>query len=152
MKKAIVWIAIMLVAFIPTYIIIFGGMKTAVPEMTLGEEELRPAMVRWVSEDSKPTSPLQPVMKFLFRHDDPVVLSRAEELTSIQFEMEPSIAVLNFYDLTVTGAEPTTLTLAELRTGGAPVLVNPTQIALDIEWVITERIRVQATYSFEVRP
>ncbi len=156
MKKAIVWIAILLVAFIPTYILIFQGMKTAVPTVTLDATELRPAMVQWVTEDGEgnvePTSPLQPVMDFIFRHSDPVVLTSLTEVGEMEMELTPSFAQLDVYDLTSdTPAPYATVSLDALRAGDVPVVTGPVQAVLAVEWVITDRIRVQAIYSFEVQ-
>ncbi len=157
MKKVIMWIAIILVALIPTYIIFFQGMKTAVPEVSIGDTQLYPSMVRWVTEDGdgrqKETSPLQPVMNFLFSHSDPVVLSSLGELDGLALELEPSFAKLYVYDLSGEGGEPTmTLTTEELRAGTFTEPTYPAQADLAVEWVISDRIRIQTTYSFEVTP
>ena len=47
MKKVIITIALVLIALIPTYVLVFQAMRTAVPDATLGDADIAPAFVRW---------------------------------------------------------------------------------------------------------
>ncbi len=155
MKKVIAWIAILLVAFIPTYIIIFGGIKTAVPDVILGDSVLYPSTVRWVTVEDEQvvseTSPLQPVMNFLFSHSDPTVLTSVNSIGALKMELEPSFAMVYIYDLTSESSEAAMIvSYADILEGKVDKLDYPAQVDLALKWVITDSIHIQTVYTFEV--
>ena len=151
MKKTILFIAALLVVFIPTYILVFQLAKTS-PDISLGEEEIKPAYVRWcvVNRDGEEiiTSRSQEKAAKQFDKADPIKIDSPSDLAELVFSREPNKALVFFYDLEgdVT-YEP--MTWSDFAASGV-TLAGKAQAVLTVEWHISDSIRVQAAYSFEV--
>lgn len=152
MKKAIILIAAILVAFIPTYILIFQLAKTA-PEIAMGEEELEPAFVRWcvVNRDGEEVITSRSMQKAQkqFAKAEPVSLGSPDPIQSLTFSREPASCLILFYDLSGNGYKYDPMTYADFCEKGI-TLTDKAQAVMTVEWRISDSIRVQAAYSFEV--
>ncbi len=152
MKKVILWMAILLVAFVPTYILIFQGIKTAVPEVSLGDEgEIKPAYVEWVTTDAegneKSTHPMTWLMRFLFNQKDPNMLATLSDLGELKFEESPNV---NYVDVYGSDGKPVTYQLADIAAGNYTPLTEAKQVVVGLVWTVSSRVTIRAFYSFEV--
>jgi hypothetical protein len=152
MKKAIILIAAILVVLIPTYILVFQLARTA-PELTIGDDTLDPAFVRWcvVNRDGEEVVTSRSLAKAQkqFEKSEPIKLSSAEQLGDLSFSREPSQCVILFYDLSGAGVTYTPMTLEQLKADGV-TLSGSAQAVMTVAWQISDSIRVEAAYSFLV--
>ncbi len=157
MKKVILWVAVLLVAFVPTYILVFQGIKTAVPEAYLGDIKLSASDMIWTTDDGngnvKPIKPMDAVMEFVFNFKDIGEISREitslEDLNKLKFEQKPDKI---FIDIFNESADKPYYTLADIQSGDYPNLTERTQVMVEVRWVISSRVGVRAFYSFEYVP
>lgn len=153
MKKTIVVIACLIACLIPTYILIFQAVRTAVPELTYGGEELSPAYVRWSltgrGDETSEVSQNTESAKKRFGRSDPVRLSALSDLARVEFSLEPARIWYAVYDLSREN-ELSFLVPEELASHPLAETDDHLQVVLLAEWVFNDAVTARAAYSFEV--
>ncbi len=164
MKKIILWTAIILVALIPTYVLVFQAIKSAQPDVNFAGAPIDSAAYRWVTFDSSGnvdlTSRSEKSMEKDFWRSTPIVLKNLDELSALSFSRQPSSVNIVMYDLTKSPSDfedgivkpYAVVSLSDIQAGKAPDVTVKTQALVGIEWLISSRIHIQAMYSFEVQP
>ena len=153
MKKTIVVIALVIACLIPTYILVFQAVRTAVPEATFDGEELSPAYVRWSltgheDETSEVSQGIESAKK-RFDRADPVLLSAITDLARVDFSLAPARVQYAVYNLSQDNAV-VYLTPEELATHPLAATEDHLQVVLLAEWVFHDAVSARAAYSFEV--
>ncbi len=166
MKKFVIGIAVLLVAFIPTYILIFQAVKTSVatPDVYYDGKILEPALMGWVTMDNEGNKKATLQNNFFnikesqFEKAEHIRLEELSDVADITYAQQPALVTVQLYDMTVNyndpndPQQPITTTPEEIAKGGVTGYENPTQIILRVEWDISPYLRTYVGYSLEVYP
>ena len=155
MKKAIIVIALVIVCFIPTYILVFQAARTAVPDGTLDTVVLEPDYVRWrLTGGEGDVSEVQPntdSAKHKFDKKDPVLLTQISDLTRLNWTPAPVKVTVYVIDLnTKIMSGPYALT--DLPSDDAFDPTHHLQVVVNADWQFTKNVTARAAYGFEVKP
>ena len=155
MKKAIIVIALVIVCFIPTYILVFQAARTAVPDGTLDTVVLEPDYVRWrLTGGEGDVSEVQPntdSAKHKFDKKDPVLLTQISDLTRLNWTPAPlkvTVYVIDLNDGTTSGP----YALTDLPSDDAFDPTPHLQVVVYADWQFTKNVTARAAYGFEVKP
>ncbi len=154
MKKGILWIAILLVALIPTYILIFQAFKYDPPTVKLNGTTLDPTYYKWENDGNGD----QPVV-FVPDEEDVredfaeavTVLSSVNDLKKLTFSKKLDKAMLRMENLETK--EKVDMEYTSFRDGKVSYTpTHKTQITLSIMCDFAGEEQYYAMYSFEVTP
>lgn len=154
MKKAIITIALVLIALIPTYILVFQAMRTAVPDATLGEIDVAPAFVRWSlhgkGEEVSETNTGETRSNKKFNKAVPQKLDQLAEAAAVTWEVAPDRVRIAIYDLTDNNLFRGYAAPEELATHALNGTDHHLQVIIVADWNFTNNVSARAAYSFEV--
>lgn len=154
MKKAIITIALLLVSLIPTYVLIFQAMRTAVPDATIHGIEVSPAFVRWnlrrEGEEISETTTGEARANKKFKKTEPQKLDSLAEAASVTWEAEPDQVRIAIYNLTADNTFVGYATTEEVATHALNGTEDHLQVVIVADWKFTKIVSARAAYSFEV--
>lgn len=154
MKKVIITIALVLIALIPTYVLVFQAMRTAVPDATLGDADIAPAFVRWSlqgkNSEVSQTSTDEDRANKRFGKAEPIRLESLADAASIRWEIAPKQVRIAIYNLTENNTYVGTVTPEELLTHPLVGTSDRLQVIVVADWTFTKVVSARAAYSFEV--
>lgn len=154
MKKVIISIALVLVSLIPTYILIFQAVRTAVPDVTLDGVAVTPAYVRWSlsgGEDGSAVSPDRERANKKFEKAEPLTLTDLTEVARLTFSLPPERVQVAIYNLTEENTFVGVVPLAELSSHELVGTTDRLQIIVLVDWRFSGVVSARAAYSFEVQ-
>lgn len=155
MKKVIISIALVLVSLIPTYILIFQAVRTAVPDATLDGVAVTPAYVRWSlsggEEDGAAVSPDEKRANKKFEAAEPLTLTDLTDVARLSFSPAPERVRVAIYNLTQENTFVGFVSLEELKSHELVGTTDRLQVIVIADWRFSSIVSARAAYSFEVK-
>ncbi len=154
MKKVIITIALVLICFIPTYVLVFQAMRTAIPPAVLNGTEIAPAFVNWQvhtgGEETSDTNIGRKRAEKKFNRTDPQKLECLADAASLSWEIAPDRVRIAVYDLAAETPFVGYLAPEELATHALNGSGGHLQVIVLADWYFTKTVSARAAYSFEV--
>lgn len=154
MKKTIITIALLLVCFIPTYVLVFQAMRTAIPPAMLNGAEVAPAFTNWQvhigGEATADTNIGTKRAEKKFNKTEPQKLARLADAASLTWEVAPDRVRVAVYQLSAESTFVGYLAPEELPTHALNGTDDHLQVIVLADWYFTKTVSARAAYSFEV--
>ena len=150
-KKAVIWTAVILVLLIPTYLLVFGAVKTAAPVVSCEGGEVEPVYLRWVLTDrdggQTDTGYNERKVERKAERDEMYPLSSLASLTTLSFGRAPESATIFVYDMSGAGKTYSPVSLSSFDPSVYEV-TGETQVGLTVAWSLSSHVTLQAVYGF----
>ena len=154
MKKVIITIALVLICFIPTYVLVFQAMRTAIPPAVLGDTEIAPAFTNWRvhtgGDETTDTNIGTKRAEKKFNKTEPQKLGCLADAASLSWEIPPERVRVAVYDLSAETPFAGYFTTDELAAHELNGSDHHLQVIVLADWYFTKNVSARAAYSFEV--